>query len=176
MERRENVIFNDATQHILFLRLYDVRHMVQNKHEIHCRYNMGYSFRLVSSHTQYCTYPSLCYTSRGALTGTRKSSVDPPWEIDPTTHRTMNGRSTTELNLAPLATVQFKKTNKKNKNNIVHTQAFVILVGEHWLEREKAQWIHWRRKRGGGGGKGACAPHFFAWGGGAMVCLCPPHF
>ena len=28
---------------------------------------------------------------------------------------------------------------------------------------------------GWGGGKGgACAPHFFDWGGGAMVCLCPP--
>ena len=34
-------------------------------------------------------------------------------------------------------------------------------------------YIHWRIKRGGGGGKGACAPHFFDWGG-AMVCLCPP--
>ena len=32
----------------------------------------------------------LCYTSRGALAGTRNSSMGPPWRIDPTTHRTMS--------------------------------------------------------------------------------------
>ena len=49
-----------------------------------CRH-MGYSFRLTArillyapSHRQYNTYHSLCYTSRGALVGTRKSSMGTP--------------------------------------------------------------------------------------------------
>ena len=61
---------------------------------------MGYSFRLAarvllyaSSHRQDNTYHSLCYTSRGALAGTRNSSMGPPWRIDPTTHHTMSVRS-----------------------------------------------------------------------------------
>ena len=45
------------------------------------------------SHRQDNTYHGLCYTSRGALAGTRNSSMGPPWRIDPTTHRTMSGRS-----------------------------------------------------------------------------------
>ena len=45
------------------------------------------------SHRQDSTYHSLCYTSCGALTGKRNSSIGPPWGIEPTTHRTMNGRS-----------------------------------------------------------------------------------
>ena len=53
---------------------------------------MGYSFRLAarvllyaSSHRQDSTYHGLCYTSRGALTGMRNSSMGPPWGIDQTT-------------------------------------------------------------------------------------------
>ena len=49
--------------------------------ETQCRH-MGYSFRLTarvllyaSSHRQDNTYHSLCYTSRGALAGTRNSSI-----------------------------------------------------------------------------------------------------
>ena len=48
---------------------------------------MGYSFQLTarvllyaSSHRQDYTYHSLCYTSHGALAGTRNSSVGPPHE------------------------------------------------------------------------------------------------
>ena len=85
---------------------------------------MGYSFRLAArvllyapSHRQDSTY--LCYTSRGALAGTRNSSMGPPheglirwpiapwantlttelylapppWRIDPTTQCTMSERS-----------------------------------------------------------------------------------
>ena len=47
--------------------------------------HIGYSFRLAarvvlyaSSHRQDNTYHSLCYTSRGALAGTRSSSMGPP--------------------------------------------------------------------------------------------------
>ena len=46
------------------------------------------------SHRQDSTYHGLCYTSRGALAGTRNSSMGPPpWRIDSTTHRTMSERS-----------------------------------------------------------------------------------
>ena len=61
---------------------------------------MGFSFRLAanyplyaSSHRQNNTYHGLCYTSRGALVGTRNSSMGPPWKIYLTTHRTMSERS-----------------------------------------------------------------------------------
>ena len=64
--------------------------------ETHC-HHMGYSFRLAarvllyaSFHRQDNTYHSLCYTSRGALTGTRNSSMGWPWRIDPTTNCTMS--------------------------------------------------------------------------------------
>ena len=89
--------------------------------------HMGYSFRLAarlclyaSSHRQDSTYHCLCYTSRGAMAGTRNSPMGPstmkdwsddpshrertllprsyislptPWRIDPTTHRTVSERS-----------------------------------------------------------------------------------
>ena len=74
--------------------------------ESHCRHCMGYSYRVaardlsyVPSHRQDSTCNGLCYTSRGALTGTRNSSMGPPWGIDPTTDRTMSGRSTMELHV-----------------------------------------------------------------------------
>ena len=54
--------------------------------ETRCRH-IGYSYRLTarvllyaSSHRQDNTYHSLCYTSRGALAGTRNSSMGPPHE------------------------------------------------------------------------------------------------
>ena len=52
-----------------------------------CCRHIGYSFRLTArvllyapSHRQDSTYHGLCYTSRGALAGTRNSSMDPPHE------------------------------------------------------------------------------------------------
>ena len=54
--------------------------------ETRCRH-IGYSFRLTTrvflyapSHRQDSTYHGLCYTSRGALAGTRNSSMGPPHE------------------------------------------------------------------------------------------------
>ena len=77
-----------------------------------CRH-IGYSFRLAArvllyapSHRQDSTYHDLCYTSRGALAGTRNSSMGPPHEGSirrPT--RTMSERSTSELRPAPFITV-----------------------------------------------------------------------
>ena len=56
------------------------------REETRCRH-MGYSFRLAarvllyaSSHRQDNTYHGLCYTSHGALVGTRNSSMGPPHE------------------------------------------------------------------------------------------------
>ena len=56
------------------------------REETRCRH-IGYSFRLAarvllyaSSHIQYNTYRGLCYTRRGALAGTRNSSMGPPHE------------------------------------------------------------------------------------------------
>ena len=52
-----------------------------------CRRHMGYSYRLTArvllyaaSHRQDNTYHGFCYTSRGALAGTRNSSMGPPHE------------------------------------------------------------------------------------------------
>ena len=54
--------------------------------ETRCRH-IGYSYRLTArvllyapSHRQDNTYHSLCYTSHGALAGTRNSSMSPPHE------------------------------------------------------------------------------------------------
>ena len=54
--------------------------------ETRCRH-IGYSFRLAArlllyapSHRQDSTYHGLCYTSRGALAGTRNSSIGSPHE------------------------------------------------------------------------------------------------
>ena len=54
--------------------------------ETRCRH-IGYSYRLTArvllyapSHRQDNTYHGLCYTSRGALAGTRSSSMGPPHE------------------------------------------------------------------------------------------------
>ena len=76
--------------------------------ETRCRH-MGYSFQLTArvllyapSHRQDCTYHGLCYTCRGALAGTRNSSMGPPHEgsirrpIAPWAYAL-----TTELHLAP---------------------------------------------------------------------------
>ena len=57
---------------------------------------MGYYFRLPArvllyaiSHRQDTTYHGLCYTSSGALAGTRNDSMGSSWRIDPTTYHTM---------------------------------------------------------------------------------------
>ena len=43
--------------------------------------------------TDRITHTTAFVTSRGALAGTRNSSMGPPWRIDPTTHRTMSEHS-----------------------------------------------------------------------------------
>ena len=63
-----------------------LRTILIGRKETRCRH-IGYSYRLTArvllyapSHRQDSTYHGLCYTSRGALAGTRNSSVGPPHE------------------------------------------------------------------------------------------------
>ena len=65
-----------------------------------CSCPMGYFFWLAArvllyapSHRQDSTYHGLYYTSRGAQTGTKNSSMGPPWRIDPLIHHTISERS-----------------------------------------------------------------------------------
>ena len=69
-KKEGNVLFNDALNTFLIVRK-----------ETRCRH-IGYSFRLTArvllyapSHRRDSTYHGLCYTSRGALAGTRNSST-----------------------------------------------------------------------------------------------------
>ena len=82
-ERERNVLFNDALN-TFYLWLYGVRHIVRKET---CCCHIGYSYRLTArvllyapSHRQDNTYHGLCYTRRGALAGTRNSSMGPPHE------------------------------------------------------------------------------------------------
>ena len=83
-----------------------LRTILIERKETHCRHT-GYSLQLTArvllhapSHRQDSTYHGLCYTSRGALAGMRKSSMGSPHEgsiqrpIAP-------WALTTELHLAP---------------------------------------------------------------------------
>ena len=78
-------LFNDALN-TFYLRLHGVRTILIVRKETSCRH-IGYSFLLTTrvlwyapSDRQDSTYHSLCYTSRGALAGTRNSSMGPPHE------------------------------------------------------------------------------------------------
>ena len=83
-----NVLFNNALN-TFYLRLYGVRDIWLRtilivRKETRCRH-IGYSFQLTTrvllyapSHREDSTYHSLCCTSRGALAGTRNSSMVPP--------------------------------------------------------------------------------------------------
>ena len=82
---KESVLFNDALI-TFYLRLYGVRHMVKD-HSDSEKGNPLLPHRLLlsillyaPSHREDNTYYSLCYTSRGALAGTRNSSMGPPHE------------------------------------------------------------------------------------------------
>ena len=84
-----NVLFND-TLNTFYLWSFGIGHMVKDhsdsERETHCCH-IDYSFQLAArvllyapSHRQDSTYHGLCYTSYGALHGTRNSSMGPPHE------------------------------------------------------------------------------------------------
>ena len=104
--------------------------------ETRCRH-IGYSYRLTArvllyapSHRQDNTYHSLCYTSRGALAGTRNSS--------------MGGREETCCCHIYILSDQQQGFFYMHHptDRITHTIAFVTLVVGHWLERKMSQWVH----------------------------------
>ena len=86
MYRKEgNVLINNALS-TFYLWLYGILHMVKDHlaKEETCCLHIGYSFCFAArillyapSHRQDSTYHSFCYTSLGALAGTRNSSMGP---------------------------------------------------------------------------------------------------
>ena len=88
------------------------------REETRCRH-IGYSYRLAArvllyapSHRQDNTYHGLCYTSRGALAGTRNSSMGPPHE------GSIRRPTAPRANVLPLSYVPLP-----------------------WLEQEMAKWV-----------------------------------
>ena len=99
--------------------------------ETRCRH-IGYSFRLTArvllyapSHIQDSTYHGLCYTSRGALAGTRNSSMGPPPK-KPNTHR---GTATRDLS-AP----------SHRQNTSPTYAAFITQEIAQWIRRPTVLW------------------------------------
>ena len=78
-ERERNVLFNDALN-TFYLRLYDVRHMVKDHSDSEKGNTLPPHRLLLPISRQDSTYHGLCYTSRGALVGMRKSSMGPHHE------------------------------------------------------------------------------------------------
>ena len=87
-EREMFYLTTDSTHFIYGYMVSDIwlRTILLVRKETRCRH-IGYSFRLAAmvllyapSHRQDSTYHILCYTSRGALAGTRNSSMGPPHE------------------------------------------------------------------------------------------------
>ena len=71
-----NVLFNDALN-TFYLRLYGVRHMVKDHSDSEKGNPLPPHRLLLSISSKGSTYHGLCYTSRGALAGTRNSSMGP---------------------------------------------------------------------------------------------------
>ena len=90
---RKCFIFNDALN-TFYLLLYGVGHMAKDHSDSergNPRPHIGRrSYIYASSHRQDSTFDGLSYASRGALAGTRNSSMGPPLMIDPSTQRTMS--------------------------------------------------------------------------------------
>ena len=89
--RERNVLFNDALN-TFYLRLYGVRHMVKD-HSDSEKGNPLPPHRIL-----------LSINSKGSFI----CNGSTPWRIDPTTHRTMSERSTSELRPAPTPYIQNK--------------------------------------------------------------------
>ena len=107
-----NVLFNDALN-TFYLRLYGFRHVVKD-HSDSERWNTqpphGLLFPISRKGSFTCTIPQTgyhmprsFYTSRGALTGTRNSSMGPPHEWSIRRPIAPGAKAlTTELHLAPI--------------------------------------------------------------------------
>ena len=82
-----NGLFND-TLNTFYLRLYGVRHMVKDHSDSergkplppHGLYSFRLAARVLLYAPSFCYTTAFCYTSRGALAGTRNSSMGPSHE------------------------------------------------------------------------------------------------
>ena len=98
--------------------------------ETRCRH-IGYSFRLTArvllyapSHREDNTYHGLCYTSRGALAGTRNSSMGPPHEGSIRRPNALWADAlTTELHLAPPSRRELRDWVNKHTGTYYHVYA-----------------------------------------------------
>ena len=103
-----NVLFNNALNTFYLQSDIWLRTILIVRKETRC-HHIGYSIRLAArvllyapSHRQDCTYHDLCYTSRGALAGTRNRSMGPPHEGSIRRPVAPWGNAlTTEIHLAP---------------------------------------------------------------------------
>ena len=99
-----------------------------------CRH-IGYSLRLAArvllyapSHRQDSTYHGLCYTSRGALAGTRNSSMGPPYEGS--IRRPIATRAntfTTELHLTP-ENIKISSSSSSSSSSIIIIVSSLLLL------------------------------------------------
>ena len=130
--------------------------------ETRCRH-MGYSFRLTARVLLYApsnrhdsTYHGLCFTSRGALVGTRNSSMGPPHEgsirrpISPwANERSYHGATSRSLFLeciflyfVPSVTTSWNRQQTSSRNQIVK---FVDTVSQvthlQWLLRPSPRYF-----------------------------------
>ena len=78
-----------------------VREETRSHHMSYSDWQQGFFYMLHPTDKRALTMAFVTYTSRGALTEMRNSSGGPPCRIDLNIHRTMSGRSTTELHLTP---------------------------------------------------------------------------
>ena len=133
--------------------------------ETRCRH-IGYSYRLTArvllyapSHRQDSTYHGLCYTSRGALAGTRNVTRERNvlfndalntfyLRLYGVRHMVKDHSDSEKGNPLPPHRLLLSINSKGSfymhhpTDRITHTTAFVTPVVEHWLEREIAQWVH----------------------------------
>ena len=121
--RREREMFYLTTHSTHFIYGYmasDIwlRTILIVRKETRCRH-IGYSYRLTArvilyapSHRQDNTYHVLCYTSRGALAGTRNSSMGPPHEGS-IRRPTAPWANALPLSYVPLPTIQKYNTIQK---------------------------------------------------------------
>ena len=116
------------------------------REETRC-HHMGYAFRLAarvllyaSFHRQDKTYHNLCYTSHGALAGTRNSPIGQPWRIDLTTHHIISKRSYHG------ATSRSPSWNKQLSYNWLKVIIFInTMLRAYWLISQQVFFIHCHR-------------------------------
>ena len=148
-----------------------LRTILIERNETCCRH-IGYSFRLAArvllyapSHKPDSTYNGHCYTSRGALVGTRNSSMcpphersirrpiaswanalitelhlAPPWRIDPTTHRTMSERSYHRG--TSRSTMKDRSDDPSHHERTLLSRSYISLHHEGSIRRPIAPWAN----------------------------------